>query len=141
MAAEDSNAVLRRNYARKLMTAITRNKLHSMLKVRADDGSQPIIVALGSDCLSDVGPRIRAAGGSANLIIVDSKLSIHIIDIENMRPAEDSTAQDVADIHKDITMEFLIDYMRKQPGGSGLLRFAFSGVDISASSSRELQLT
>ena len=141
MATEVTDAVMRRNYTRDLMKVIARNDLHSSMNVRADDGSAPIVMALGTDCMSNIHARIQSAGGAANLVVLTSDEKLHIIDMTraNAAGARDSAAAP-AEVHQDITMDFLISYMEQQPENSGLLRIAFDGVDVSASENKELSL-
>ncbi|WP_437582742.1 hypothetical protein ACSAGD_10775 [Paramicrobacterium sp. CJ85] len=133
--AANTDAEIRRKYARLLMGCIARNNLHSILTVKDSDGATPIVIALGHEKVDAVFQRIKHAGGSANLVIVDSSEDVHLI---TMVPASHAAPtfdepNDPADLHKNITMDFLVHYMQRQADGKETFRISFTGVNLDAS--------
>ncbi|MGM7671436.1 hypothetical protein [Microbacterium sp. A93] len=144
--AADTDTLIRTRYARDLMKSVVRNNLHSVLTVKAADGTSPIVVALGHEKVDVVFARVQSAGGSANLFVVDSDEKLHIIEMvaKHQAPAESDIelekSTDVSDVHNNITMDYLVMFMRQQSAKTGILRVRFSGVDLEATAGAELDL-
>ncbi|PFG30658.1 hypothetical protein ATJ78_1593 [Paramicrobacterium agarici] len=131
--ATDSDATLRREYARRLMSVVASKNLHGAFPVKDASGASPIVIALGHEKVDAVFTRIVSAGGSANLVIVDSADDVHVFSmVPPMSLGSQELKHDTAiDVHKNITMDFLVMYM-KQVSGNGTLRIELPGVNIDA---------
>ncbi|WP_448656192.1 hypothetical protein [Microbacterium lacticum] len=141
--AADTDALLRRKYARNLAACIARNDLHSTLTAKTDEGVAPIVIALGHEKVDAVFGRIEAAGGCANLFVVDSNEKLHVVRMAKSTPGireHSASSQNIADVHQNITMDFLVMFMAQQEGRSGSLRVSFSGIDVQAESAPKLAL-
>lgn len=117
--------------ASKERIAVTRELMKRLgefreaLPIRRHDGSIPVVVAFGTDCVSEVVQKVAASGGEANVIVIppghtaggrfDRMAILSVEAARVMAPARDETA-DPAEVHEDIRIDFLLDTLLKHEG-------------------------
>lgn len=133
MVPASKDELVRRDYARRIMQLATERDFNREFTVRSEDGSAPVVVALGHERVHEVIERITAAGGSANLFVVDSNERIHLVAMRGrQKPQSQASLGDgVQDVHHNITMDFLVLHMQQVKEGH--LRVLFDNVAIEAS--------
>lgn len=99
--------------------------------VRREDGSVPLLIALGVDRVSDVIARITAQGGRSNVIVAfDHGFCVMAFEPD---PAGEATGEppDCQAVHQDIEMGMLVADIQVRPGGAGRYRIHVNDVSTS----------
>ncbi|MFJ4166274.1 hypothetical protein ACIPY5_12020 [Microbacterium sp. NPDC089698] len=63
----------RHEATRRVMQSIFRRGTENALRYVAPDGSRPVVVCTPNEYLSEVSKRVDAAGGSANVVLAETK--------------------------------------------------------------------
>lgn len=95
----------------RVMKSLSRLRAHhDVLKVRREDGTAPVVVALLDDCVGDVNARVTAVGGCANVILAERDgFMIWSWDVDGIESIE------TIDVHHDSTMGMLRIWLAQNP--------------------------
>jgi len=123
--------ITRSEATRRILRAMKDRDFVAGFRVRRDDGSVPLLIALGVDRVSDVIARITAQGGRSNVIVAFD----HGFSVLSFEPDPDGAAAgappDCQAVHQDIEMGMLVADIQVRPGGSGRYRIHVNDLSTS----------
>jgi len=123
-----SQTIARGSQIRKIMARISNGPTQVRMPYQAPDGSYPIVIAFPNEYMSQVFGRVKAYGGTANLVYADTK-SFRVLMIEGGDGAEEGDADTTINRELSLGM-FMIKYGRQ----TGTKTFRFGNVSVSTPS-------
>jgi len=113
-----SGALTRDDATRRVMKTVARTFESEPLPLRLGDGTQPLVVALPSEYISEIVNRVISIGGQANVAVA---FNDHFTTIA----LGNKTAQSVhvLEINQDLSMGMFLIKLQQNPGKSMRLKF------------------
>ncbi len=117
-----SGALSRDDATRRVMKTVAHTFASEPLPFQLEDGTQPLVVALPSEYISEIVNRVISIGGKANIAVA---FNDHFTTIVLGDDAKQS--MDVLEINQDLSMGMFLIKLQQNPGKS--MRLKFRGVD------------
>lgn len=113
-----SGALTRDDATRRVMKTVARTFDSEPLPLRLEDGTQPLVVALPSEYISEIVNRVVSIGGQANVAVA---FNDHFTTIVLGNKADQS--MHVLEINQDLSMGMFLIKLQQNPGKSMRLKF------------------
>ena len=113
-----SGALSRDDATRRVMKTVARTFDREPLPLTLEDGTQPLVVALPSEYISEIVGRVISIGGSANVAVAFNDHFTTIVLANNGSPS-----MDVLEINQDLSMGMFLIKLERNPGKSMRLKF------------------
>lgn len=121
--SERLGGITRIEATRRVLRSLARRSSHDLTLVSITDGTNPLVVALPNEHVSEVLSRVQALGGVATIAVAYAK-NYRLITM-----GQRNVAHGVVEINEDLSMGMLLIRMENNPGRT--LHFRFRDVDTS----------